>query len=389
MGVSGRPTLPLGQHGDIRVYEIDTGGYLARAYVRDYDGRRREVKRVGKSKAAAKQSLQAALKDRFVGQMQTLKPETRLRDAAQIWFAVYEDSGEASPRTCRLYRRTLDNHIVPALGDLRLHELTTGVISAHVQAINKRSQATAKLVRTILSNVIKHAIQDGALNRNPVSDIKSIKGVRKDVVAFDIETLSDLRRKYHADPRAHEQDIVDLLDFLLATGVRLSEACAVGWEDIDFDNGTVHVGVKMLQWEKERGWYVRTERSSKLSERDLELPNWAMTMLRNRKAVVTTDVVFPAPKGTLRDISNTSRAIKKAFKKAGYESITSKIFRTSVVTLVLDDQGIRAASGQAGHTNTITTQAHYVKRNSKPVGAKKLLERVASVEAVGPLETAD
>lgn len=358
--------------------------FLARAYVRDYDGRRREVKRTGRSKGAAKHNLQAALKDRFVGQMQTLKPETRLRDAVEIWFASYQDDGEPSPRTCRLYRSVLDNHIVPALGDLRLHELTTGIISAHVQAINKQSQATAKLVRTILSNVVKHAIQDGALTRNPVSDIKSIKGVRKEVKAFDIETLADLRLKYHADPRARELDIVDLLDFLLATGVRLSEACAVAWDDIDFDSGTVHVGLKMLQWEKGRGWYVRKERSSKLSERHLELPNWAMEMLRNRRAASSTDIVFPAPKGTLRDLSNTSRAIKAAFKKAGYDSITSKIFRTSVVTLVLDDQGIRAASGQAGHTNTITTQAHYVKRNSRPVGAKRLLEQVAPVEALEP-----
>ena len=59
----GRPPLPLGTHGAIRCYKVDSG-YRARTLARDYDGRTRAVERWGKTKGAAERALKLAVRDR-------------------------------------------------------------------------------------------------------------------------------------------------------------------------------------------------------------------------------------------------------------------------------------------------------------------------------------
>src|SRR4051794_32623349 len=52
---------------------------------------------------------------------------------------------------------------------------------------------------------------------------------------------------------------------------------------------------------------------------DLELPSWAEEMLRRRRPAQasTDDPVFTAPRGGLRDPSNTSADLREAFNSAG------------------------------------------------------------------------
>ena len=59
----GRPSLALGTFGALRFYRTDNG-WRVRTYVRDPDGRTREVERRGRTKNAAEQALKTALRDR-------------------------------------------------------------------------------------------------------------------------------------------------------------------------------------------------------------------------------------------------------------------------------------------------------------------------------------
>ena len=60
----GRPPLPLGTHGRIRVYRLGPRRFRARTQVRDHDGVIRDVERTGPSTAAAENLLRIALRDR-------------------------------------------------------------------------------------------------------------------------------------------------------------------------------------------------------------------------------------------------------------------------------------------------------------------------------------
>lgn len=380
----GRPPLPLGHAGEIRVYPVDAG-FEARAYVRDFDGRRREITRTRQSKTAAKQAVQAAVKNRYIGQGGDITPDTKVDVVAELWFDSYKRMNPPpSPNTLRLYRDRIDNQIIPSLGGLRARELTIGMCDRHIQAVvEKNGPGTARTTRAVLSGICKFAAKHDAIDRNPVRDIGPVKQSQKKVnVSLSMEQAIELRTKYQADEQAVERDLVDLLDFMLATGLRIGEACAVEWDDLDLEKGVVRVGDAMVVREKGVGLYIRHEESLKLKERELQLPDWLVEVLRDRETRANTTYVFPSPKGQLRDPSNTSADIKDAFKKAGFGWATSHIFRKTVASL-MDENGMsaRAAADQLGHAKISMTQNNYFGRNKKPVGAKQIFELVKTTNA--------
>ncbi len=78
-----RPPLALGHHGTITTKRED-GRWVARCRVRDLDGVTRRVARWGTSRAGAQTALQDELRNRHGERVETLRPHSRFRDAADV-----------------------------------------------------------------------------------------------------------------------------------------------------------------------------------------------------------------------------------------------------------------------------------------------------------------
>ena len=138
----GRPPLELGTYGAIRIYKTGTG-YRACTLARGYDGRTRPLERHGKTKAAAERALKAALRDR-AGEQATgdISADARVSPPAEAWYAGLAD---LSPVTMQAYRDRLDRQILPGLGQLRVRELSVGVLDRHLRLVaQKHGVATAE-----------------------------------------------------------------------------------------------------------------------------------------------------------------------------------------------------------------------------------------------------
>ncbi|MHB8188220.1 MAG: hypothetical protein ACYDDU_19560, partial [Dermatophilaceae bacterium] len=86
MGI-GKPSLPVGTIGKIRLYKVPAG-YRARALVRDFDGRTREVERTCSGKGAAVHALKEAVRDRtHLASGAEITPDTRVKALAESWVA--------------------------------------------------------------------------------------------------------------------------------------------------------------------------------------------------------------------------------------------------------------------------------------------------------------
>ena len=86
--------------------------------------------------------------------------------------------------------------------------------------------------------------------------------------------------------------------------------------------------------------------------------------------------VFPAPvAGGIRDPSNTLKMMREAFKRAGFEGVTSHYFRKTVATL-MDEPGVSApsAADQLGHAKPSLTADIYMGRKKRATGAAEVLE---------------
>lgn len=375
-----RPPLPIGTYGSISVETIGDG-FRAFCRFRDLDGVTRKVERNGPTEAKAKNRLREALRDRAQqGPTSGLNGDSRFRVAAEEWIAGVDllvTQGERSPNTAQIYRLTLDSHVLPAVGELRLREVTVPRLDRVIQSMQlHKGTATAKLARTVVSGVMGLAVRHGAVATNPVRDIARIAGQpARPPRALTTEERQAWVARLDADEDAVRKDLPDLCEWMLGTGVRIGEALAVSWEEIDLAAGVVQIDWTLIRI-KGVG-LIRKSTKSKAGERSLDLPAFALSMLRRRKLKAGgRGPVFPDSEGGWRDPSNTSRDLRDARGSEEFAWVTSHVFRKTAAT-EMDRAGLtaRQIADQLGHAKVSMTQDRYLGRRSSGKDAAAALDR--------------
>jgi integrase len=351
------------------------------AKFRDADGITRKVGRTGKTQAEAGNRLREHFRDRaHQDRSGGLSGDTRFRVLAEQWHASIEHQvtqGTRSPNTAQLYRLTLDTHVLPALGELRLREITVPRLDVAVQAIQaSKGTASAKLARTVISGTLGVAVRHGAIPVNPTRDIARIVGrPKKAPRALTGPERRDWIAQLQKDKDARRKDLPDFCAWMLATGVRIGEALAVTWEEIDLDERTVAIDHTLIRV-KGVG-LLRKSTKSEAGERTLRLPDYVLGMLRRRKlAVGGRGPLFPDSAGGWRDPSNTSRDLRQARGSEAFAWVTSHVFRKTAATQ-LDEAGLsaRQIADQLGHSKVSMTQNYYLGRRAVGSEAADALNR--------------
>lgn len=348
-----RPPLTLGTYGKISV-SARGSVFVAKARFRDFDGRTRLVERSSpKSRAAAERALKRALADRSAPGEGDLSGETRVRVAAEAWWADFIEKDRA-PATVRRYREVLDSYLLPALGDLRLREARVGLLDRTLAAIaEKHGAATAKLCQTVLRQVFALATRREALERNPMRDVTPVQVGSKEVRALSVEQVQDLRAKL-------DGDMLDALDVLLATGARVGELLALRWSDVELEAEPARVSITGTVV-RGPGGLVRQDRpKSAGSVHRLAIPSFGAEALRRRER--WSPYVFPTSRGTLLEPTNFRKQWRAAMKSAGCPDVNPHRIRATVGTLLARAAGVSAASAQLGHSSETITVRHYIER---------------------------
>lgn len=397
----GRPPLPVGTYGKIHFIRIAPGQIQARARFRDYDGRLRPVAKVGPTRAGAERALKSELVVRQTpASGGAIAPTTRVAVVADAWLDAQHDW---SITTGRLYRSVVEKDVKPALGQLRVVEVTAGVITRALRAISERSgPSAAKTARSCLSGMFAIAVEDGATPTNPVRDSTArISIQRKTPRALTPVETTRLRALLAESDRARELDLCDVADWMLATGCRLGEALAArtGLNAdrkplLDLDAQTWEVNATIVR-APGKGLLVQPRPKTKAGWRIIALPPFAAAMARDRLRGESERMLFPAPfSRQLRDPSNTSNALRvlldgfecDACAGTGYQIVngsfaqaanghrircdagpwawvTSHTFRKTVATR-LEEAGFtpRQVADQLGHANPSMTLDVYFGR---------------------------
>lgn len=276
----------------IRTYPVGTDEkgkprrHKAVADYRDFDGVVRRVEAWGRSVTQAMQNLRRKLQNRtLAGRHGDLTAMSRFADAADLWLAKVDDmvsEGRRSPGTVDTYRRQLKNHVLPAMGEVRLGEATTPLVDKVIASIKSNvSASTAKSCRSVISGVMGLAVRYGAIMANPVREVERIEArPKREPRALTMAERVELLQQLQEDEKALGRDLPDLVFFMLATGVRIGEALAVIWSEVDFDAGTVQITSTLVRVKAEG--LLRKGTKSRAGERTLPLPESAVAMLRRR-----------------------------------------------------------------------------------------------------------
>jgi integrase len=181
------------------------------------------------------------------------------------------------------------------------------------------------------------------------------------------------------DDQAVARGLPALVATMLASGLRLGEACAVLWRSVDFPAGTLEVEATVVRL-KGTG-LLRKSTKTTAGRRTLRLPSWSVEMLRDRASagLAAADApVFPSPKGNLRDPSNTAADLREAFDTAGFGWATSHVLRKTTAS-VLDAGGLtaREIADQLGHARPSITMDRYMGRGVASNVAATVLEALS------------
>jgi len=122
----------------------------------------------------------------------------------ETWFRYWLDKVAAKkvrPNTLDGYRRTVEGHIIPAIGKVKLDKLSATHIRRVHEAIAEKglNSTTALLAHRVMSVSFKTAVQEGRIGRNPATLVdpprKAVPKLEALTVEESIHLIDHLSRK--------------------------------------------------------------------------------------------------------------------------------------------------------------------------------------------------
>ena len=231
-------------------------------------------------------------------------------DAAAIWIKAVElgrdDNPPAEYSTLRQYRSHLKHHILPAMGGVKLSQLTRATVSTfRDHLLTKLSRPMAKKVLTSFKGIVSEVEARGYVVGNVASSVKiGNKGRHKEPIEIpskaDVRAVMGKLDEWAQDKRWRRWRA--LIATAIYSGFRVSEIRGLAWESVDLKAGTITV----RQRADERG--VIGPPKTVASRRTISIPAFLVTMLRNWKVECPPgSLVFGNIRGRVQPLSDIHR----------------------------------------------------------------------------------
>ena len=174
-------------------------------------------------------------------------------------------------RTITDYRRYIRNDIAPAFGIVPLGKLTRDDVAHWVNAMHAAGSSgkTIQNKSGFLSGALKRAVEDGHLAANPCDGIRLPRTEEKERVFLTRDEFKLLRDAFSDHYRP-------LIEFLVASGCRVSEALALKPSDVDREKCTVRI---VRAWKKDGPRYYLGPPKTKKSTRTINVPKSVLDQL--------------------------------------------------------------------------------------------------------------
>lgn len=170
------------------------------------------------------------------------------------------------------YQGILNYWIYPALGDLKMPDITPANISSLLLSVQSKGKAhpTCVKVYTILHSLFKMAYMSDVVTTNPMDKVERPKPRKGELKDKDLGayTTDDVQRIFEA----LEQEPLKwqvLMRLLIDTGIRRGECCGLRWQDVDFKANTITISGNLC-YTPQRGIYLDTPKSGKVRTIDVD-----------------------------------------------------------------------------------------------------------------------
>ena len=306
--------------------------------------------------------------DAFQGVELTGQSKMTLAEWLDRWLEKYM-TGSVRPGTLEGYRKDMDNHVKPYLGEKLLIKLTSDDLRELYQLLLKRGRklprqncgpglapATVRGIHTTLHHALKAAVDEGLIPFNPAEKVTPprVQNAPKQVLTHD--QLEKFLCAIRFDPIWH-----DFFYTELTTGLRRGELCGLTWKDFDSEAGTLKV--QRTIHSRKGGELEAGETKTYAGQRTILLPYSTTQLLKERKTAALTQWIFPDPLRPERPVNPNSayRRLKELLNQAELPSLRFHDLRHTSTHALASGVDAKTLSRILGHTKasfTLDTYTH-------------------------------
>ena len=295
------------------------------------------------------------------------------------WLEVYKKPN-VKPITYSVQERNVRLNIFPRWGKYKLKDITRTEYQKWINELREHySEGTVRRIHSIFSSAINDAVHEFRLIReNPIQKIKVPKDVNnnKNVKYFTKEQLDKFLESLKTPQKnakyQHSIQYFTLFTLLARTGLRIGEALALTWEDIDFEEKNLKVN-KTLVYPLNSTPYISTPKSKK-SVRTIKLDNKTIRILKkhkiNRNEVVLMYQNYKAPKSNIIFFQHDGRWLRTNVVREYFKEVCKRndlpilsphaLRHTHAVHMLEANVNIKYVSERLGHASVKVTADTYL-----------------------------
>ena len=362
-------------------------------YTAGYDEKtgKRMIKNVlGKTQAEVKEKLAKAVAE--AGSVDVRRAdEYTLGTWLQTWYELYAKPHLRFP-TAEYYRRGIELHITPRIGDIPLKKLTRRDLQGLYKDLREHgrlreaqkgkqpglSDSTIRGIHTMLHSALDRAVKERLIVRNPADDCVPPKNPKHEMRILPPEQIKSYLTA------AEQRGVLPMFYLELATGLRKGEIAALLWSDYDAQTQTIHVTKQYLFY---NGQGTVSPPKSSTSVHYVSIPEEAAKLLeQEHEKHPKNPYMFPSPvTGEMYHPDAIVKIHRKICKDIGLEHVRFHDLRHSFATTALQcGVDVKTVSTMLGHSSagfTLNVYTHSTSRMqqeaARTVGKvmPKMLER--------------
>lgn len=302
-----------------------------------------------KSEPEAKRRLKAIVRRTDDG-LPALDSGMLLSDWVKHWQTTSLRLEGLSSKSQGVYRDVLRLHVTPRIGAVALKDLRATHVELVLSAMADKglSASYRHQAHKALSKCLGVAVRDLLIVRNPVAGVKAPRGGHKHAV---VPSRGQVLRLLEVAPDARMRAFVAVLSY---TGVRISEALSIRWQDVDLEAGTIRI--LFGKGNKSRAVPISAGLRA-------ELVAWRRAQTEERLSAVwwdsESDWVLSSEVGTQWEPHNARKRFRP-MADAECPGLTPHGLRHATATMLLEEGvPMKVVSELLGHSSTRITEDVY------------------------------
>ena len=361
-------------------------------YTAGYDpetGKRITKNVLGKTQAEVKEKLAKAKAIEESKKLDIVRSdEYTVAEWLRLWYELYAKPN-IRPTTADNYHRSIESHVIPRIGSIKLKKLTSrdiqkmykdlqenGRLRKSKKQQNGLSNATVRGIHMVLHNALDRAVKERLILRNPTEDCIIPKIQKQEMKILHPE---DMKAYLEA---ADKRGVLPMFYLELVTGIRKGELTALLWSDLDGERRTISVS-KQAVGDRNRNVTISRPKTEN-SVRKISIPESAVELLRQEHEKHPDNPwMFPSPRtGEMYHPDSIAKLHEKILKDTGLEHIRFHDLRHTFATMALQNGvDVKTVSSMLGHYDagfTLRTYTHATRQMQEQAAEKmgNFMERV-------------